>query len=121
VLAELASGILEPARLKWKPVRASAWLWLPAAYPGKFATGKKIEGLTDAERITGVEVFHAGTVRDGGSIVTSGGRVLGVTAAADSVERALAACTKLLQRFTLRECITARISRPAQPGTRAGD
>jgi len=60
-------------------------------YPGKFATGKKIEGLTDAERITGVEVFHAGTVRDGGSIVTSGGRVLGVTAAADSVERALAA------------------------------
>jgi len=91
VLAELASGILEPARLKWKPGASVCVVMASGGYPGKFATGKKIEGLTDAERITGVEVFHAGTVRDGGSIVTSGGRVLGVTAAADSVERALAA------------------------------
>ncbi len=91
VLAELASGILEPARLKWKPGASVCVVMASGGYPGKFATGKKIEGLTDAERITGVKVFHAGTVRDGGSIVTSGGRVLGVTAAADSVERALAA------------------------------
>jgi phosphoribosylamine--glycine ligase len=59
-------------------------------YPGKFVTGKRIDGLTDAERVNGVRVFHAGTARKGDSIVTSGGRVLGVTAAADSVERALA-------------------------------
>jgi len=91
VLAELASGILEPARLKWKPGASVCVVMASGGYPGKFATGKKIECLTDAERITGVKVFHAGTVRDGGSIVTSGGRVLGVTAAADSVERALAA------------------------------
>ena len=91
VLAELASGILEPARLKWKPGASVCVVMASGGYPGKFATGKKIEGLTDAERVTGVKVFHAGTVRDGGSIVTSGGRVLGVTAAADSVERALAA------------------------------
>ena len=90
VLAELASGILEPARLKWKPGASLCVVMASGGYPGKFATGKKIEGLTDAERVNGVKVFHAGTVRDGDSIVTSGGRVLGVTAAADSVERALA-------------------------------
>jgi len=83
VLAELASGILEPARLKWKPGASVCVVMASGGYPGKFATGKKIEGLTDAERITGVEVFHAGTVRDGGSIVTSGGRVLGVSAVAN--------------------------------------
>jgi phosphoribosylamine--glycine ligase len=90
VLAELASGILEPTRLKWKPGASVCVVMASGGYPGKFATGKKIEGLTDAERVNGVKLFHAGTARDGDSIVTSGGRVLGVTAAADSVERALA-------------------------------
>ena len=90
VLAELASGILEPARLKWKPGASVCVVMASGGYPGRFATGKKIEGLTDAERVNGVKVFHAGTARDGDSLVTDGGRVLGVTTAADSVERALA-------------------------------
>jgi phosphoribosylamine--glycine ligase len=90
VLAELASGILEPARLKWKPGASVCVVMASAGYPGRFATGKRIEGLTDAERVNGVKVFHAGTVRDSGSLVTAGGRVAGVTAAGASVERALA-------------------------------
>jgi len=50
-------------------------------YPDAFATGKKIAGLPQAESREGIVVFHAGTRRDpDGSIVTSGGRVLGVTA-----------------------------------------
>jgi phosphoribosylamine--glycine ligase len=90
VLSELASGILEPARLKWKPGASVCVVMASGGYPGKFVTGKRIDGLTDAERVNAVRVFHAGTAREGDSIVTSGGRVLGVTAAADSVERALA-------------------------------
>jgi phosphoribosylamine--glycine ligase len=91
MLAELASGILEPARLKWKPGASVCVVMASGGYPGKFATGKKIEGLTDAERINGVKIFHAGTAQERGSIATSGGRVLGVTAAGPSVEQALAA------------------------------
>jgi len=90
VLAELAAGILEPARLKWKPGASVCVVLASAGYPGKFASEKKIEGLADAERVNGVKVFHAGTMRQGGSIVTNGGRVLGVTAAGGSIERALA-------------------------------
>jgi phosphoribosylamine--glycine ligase len=90
VLAELASGTLEPARLKWKPGASVCVVMASAGYPGKFATGKRVDGLTDAGRVNGVKVFHAGTVRDRGSIVTAGGRVVGVTAAGASVERALA-------------------------------
>jgi phosphoribosylamine--glycine ligase len=89
VLANLAADSLEPSTLKWKPGASACVVLASGGYPGKFLSGKKIEGLTDSERINGVQVFHAGTVREGDSILTSGGRVLGVTAAGATLERAL--------------------------------
>jgi phosphoribosylamine--glycine ligase len=59
-------------------------------YPGKFESGKKIEGLTSLDRITGVRVLHAGTKLIGDTVVTNGGRVLGVTAVGETLEAALA-------------------------------
>jgi phosphoribosylamine--glycine ligase len=90
VLAELAADILEPGRLKWKPGSSVCVVVASGGYPGKFPIGKQIDGLTDSARVNGVQVFHAGTVRQAGAILTSGGRVLGVTAAGASVERTLA-------------------------------
>jgi phosphoribosylamine---glycine ligase len=90
VLAELGAGILEPSRLKWKPGASVCVVTAAEGYPGTFTAGRRIDGLTDAELVTGVKVFHAGTKRQGRSIVTSGGRVLGVTAAAASLDLALA-------------------------------
>ncbi len=90
LLAELAAGILEPTRLRWKPGTSVCVVIASGGYPGKFGTGKRIEGLTDAECVTGVKVFHAGTHRQGDSILTSGGRVLGVTSASASIEAAVA-------------------------------
>jgi phosphoribosylamine--glycine ligase len=90
VLAELAAGILEPSRLKWKPGASACVVVTSGGYPGKFIAEKKITGLTDAARINGVQIFHAGTLRKGDSIITNGGRVLGVTAGAETLERALA-------------------------------
>jgi phosphoribosylamine--glycine ligase len=49
-------------------------------YPGSYAKGKPIRGLDDAARLPNTKVFHAGTANPGDQIVTSGGRVLGVTA-----------------------------------------
>jgi phosphoribosylamine--glycine ligase len=48
-------------------------------YPGAYETGYEITGIEDAEA-TGAKVFHAGTVRKDGKLLTAGGRVLGVTA-----------------------------------------
>jgi phosphoribosylamine--glycine ligase len=64
-------------------------------YPGKFETGKRIEGLAAAERVPNVKVLHAGTTlrasaNDGMEIVTSGGRVLGVTSVGPTMNAALA-------------------------------
>jgi phosphoribosylamine---glycine ligase len=87
----VAAGRLNPGKLKWMPGASACVVLASGGYPGKFDNGKRIEGLTDAEKIAGVKVLHAGTKRDGDSIVTNGGRVLGVTATGTSLDAALAA------------------------------
>ncbi|MGH8163481.1 MAG: phosphoribosylglycinamide synthetase C domain-containing protein, partial [Rhodanobacteraceae bacterium] len=51
-------------------------------------TGKKIAGLADCAQMANVQVFHAGTRRDNGDVLTSGGRVLAVTALGDTLAAA---------------------------------
>ncbi len=58
-------------------------------YPGDYEKGKVISGLTKAAKISGVEVFHAGTARQKGRLVTAGGRVFGVTATGSSLQNAI--------------------------------
>ena len=60
-----------------------------AGYPAKYLTGLPISGIEAAESVAGVQVFHAGTARRDGQLVTAGGRVLSVTAVADDVPRAI--------------------------------
>ena len=91
VLADIAGGRLDPAKLKWKSGASVCVVLASGCYPGRFEAGKKITVLTAAEQVKGVKVFHAGTALQGDSLVTSGGRVLGVTAAAGSLEAAVAA------------------------------
>jgi len=59
-----------------------------AGYPGNHERGRPITGLAEAARLPGVEIFHAGTARDGDRLVTAGGRVLVVTATAASMTEA---------------------------------
>jgi phosphoribosylamine--glycine ligase len=89
LLADTAAGRLDPSKLRWKPGACVCVVLASGGYPGKFATGKRIEGLTSLAQHSGVHVFHAGTKRVGDSILTNGGRVLGVTAAAPSLAAAL--------------------------------
>jgi phosphoribosylamine--glycine ligase len=90
VLADVAATRLDPAKLRWKAGASVCVVLASGGYPGKFEIGKKIEGLTANCINTGVEVFQAGTKREGDSVLTNGGRVLGVTAAGASLETALA-------------------------------
>jgi len=57
-------------------------------YPRGYSTGFPIEGLESADSVSDVKVFHAGTRYEGGVWLTSGGRVMGVTARGPSVEQA---------------------------------
>jgi phosphoribosylamine--glycine ligase len=89
VLADVAAGGLQSSKLKWKPGASACVVLASGGYPGKFESGKRIEGLTAAEQVTGVKVLHAGTKISGGTLVTNGGRVLGVTAADSTLGAAL--------------------------------
>ncbi len=91
VLADAAAARLDASKLKWKSGSSVCVVAASGGYPGKFAIGRRISGLTDIPPQTGVTVFHAGTRLEHGSIASNGGRVLGVTAARPSVEEALAA------------------------------
>jgi phosphoribosylamine---glycine ligase len=99
VLADVAATRLDPAKLRWKRGASACVVLTSGGYPGKFETGKKIEGLTGFDVNIGVHIFHAGTRREIDSLVTSGGRVLGVTAAADSLETALALAYKASEKI----------------------
>ncbi len=91
VLADVAAGQFDPSKIRWKPSASVCVVLTAGGYPGKFQNGKEIKGLTDAGKINGVKILHAGTKRAGDSIVTNGGRVLGVTAVGASLDAALAA------------------------------
>jgi phosphoribosylamine--glycine ligase len=89
VLSDAAAGRLDPAKLRWKPGASVCVVLASGGYPGKFEMNKTITGLTDIDKNSGVKVLHAATKRSGDLMVTNGGRVLGVTAPAPSIEMAL--------------------------------
>jgi phosphoribosylamine---glycine ligase len=99
VLADAAAGRLNPQKIKWRNGASACVVLASGGYPGKFESGKKIEGLTALVHNKGVAVFHAGTQRSGDSILTSGGRVLGVTAWADSLPAALASTYRAVAKI----------------------
>jgi phosphoribosylamine--glycine ligase len=68
-------------------------------YPGPYEKGRPIRGLEEAAQVPDVKVFHAGTTTVDGQVVTSGGRVLGVTALGNSIAAAK------LQAYTAVKCI----------------
>jgi phosphoribosylamine--glycine ligase len=74
--------------LEWRPEASVCVVAASGGYPGSYEKGKVITGLEDVKRMEGVEVFHAGTAFNNNDIVTSGGRVLGVTSLGASIKDA---------------------------------
>lgn len=85
--------------IEWDPRPAVCVVMASEGYPGSYEKGKPIRGLAEADALPDVKVFHAGTTMSGDEVVTSGGRVLGVTALGDSIAAAK------LQAYTAVKCI----------------
>jgi phosphoribosylamine--glycine ligase len=83
-------GRLDETELHWTPGASACVVASSAGYPGSYKTGFPITGLSAAARVPGVQIFHSGSALVDGQLLTAGGRVLGVTAAAPSLEEALA-------------------------------
>ncbi len=89
-MANLATRRFDPQEWKWKPGASACIVIASVGYPGHFETKRIIHGLTGINNNTGVKVLHAATRRQGDVLVTSGGRVLGVTSYGPNLESALA-------------------------------
>ncbi len=89
LLRACAEGNLEDRPLEWRDEAALTVVMATAGYPGPYPKGSEIRGLDRANGLDGVEVFHAGTVRDENDrLIAAGGRVLNVTALGATVAEA---------------------------------
>jgi phosphoribosylamine--glycine ligase len=92
VFDAIRRGTLGQLKVEWRGGASACVVAANGGYPGKYESGAEIEGLEAAET-AGVQVFHAGTSRaSNGNFIATGGRVLGVTAAAENLPAALDLC-----------------------------
>jgi phosphoribosylamine--glycine ligase len=92
-------GQLKNFDLRWYPDAALTVVMAAKGYPGEYKRGSVIEGLDEAAKVEGVEVFHAGTKSEGGKILANGGRVLNVSARGKSVGEARARAYQAIERI----------------------
>lgn len=88
IMLACATGTLDQADVAWSDKAAVCVVMASGGYPESYETGKTITGLAEADAQENTVVFHAGTKNAAGSIVTAGGRVLGVTAVDDNIRAA---------------------------------
>lgn len=89
IIESVIDGTLENVDIQWSKEAAACVVMASGGYPVKYEKGKVITGLDENGQLPGVTVYHAGTAEKDGQLVTSGGRVLGVTALASTLDEAL--------------------------------
>lgn len=101
--AAATGGLRDHPTLRWEPGSAVTVVIASSGYPDAPRLGDPIDGLEEAASVDGVEVLHAGTRRDtSGRLVSSGGRVLSVTALGDDLGQARARAYEAVGMISLR-------------------
>jgi phosphoribosylamine--glycine ligase len=90
---------LSEIEINWRPDASVCVVLASKGYPGRYEKGKIIKGLDKLKGIEDLFVFHAGTAFNNGDIVTSGGRVLGVTALGKDIESARERAYKAIEEI----------------------
>ena len=99
-LQACVDGTLDDSLVTWRPEPCACVVMASGGYPGAYEKGKAIRGLAAAASIDEAVVFHAGTADDNGTTVTSGGRVLGVTALGPDLGSAVEKAYMAVSRIT---------------------
>ena len=88
ILLACCDGSLDKINIEWKKKAAVCLVLASEGYPGKYETGFEIQGIEKFTNENEAIVFGAGVKKDGNKLLTSGGRIIGVTALADTVKEA---------------------------------
>ena len=89
ILEAVVQGTLKQIKVSWDPCPAMCVVMAEQGYPGTYKKGHPIEGLDQVKRMKEVMAFHAGTALKDHTVVTNGGRVLGVTALGPDIPKAI--------------------------------
>ncbi len=89
ILEACATGELDKVDIEWHDGYAACVVIASCGYPNEYKKGFPITGIEKEKKMEDVVVFHAGTKMDNGKLVTSGGRVLSVTATGTTLDEAL--------------------------------
>jgi phosphoribosylamine--glycine ligase len=92
-------GVLDTFDLRWRNDAALTVVMAAKGYPGAYEKGSEIRGLSEAARVEGVEIFHAGTMAREGRIFANGGRVLNICALGRDVREAQARAYEAVRRI----------------------
>jgi phosphoribosylamine--glycine ligase len=99
IMMAACDGRLNEIKVQWDPRPCVCVVMTSGGYPGKYQNGYEIKGLetvVDEDTV----VFHAGTKNDGGTLVTAGGRVLGVTSLGANLEKAIGKAYEGVDKIT---------------------
>jgi phosphoribosylamine--glycine ligase len=99
ILEAVVDRRLHEVEIRWRPEPAVCVVMASGGYPGAHEKGMAISGLRAAARMKDVVIFHAGTAMAGGKVVTSGGRVLGVTALGSDIPDAIARAYRAVEKI----------------------
>lgn len=102
------NGTMNNVDLQWDKRACVCVVMSSGGYPGAYERGKVISGLDCVKGSDDAVVFHAGTARQGKTIVTSGGRVLGVTALGDGIEGAIENAYRVVDQISFDRCFFRR-------------
>jgi phosphoribosylamine--glycine ligase len=100
IMEATIEGTLDKCKLEIDDRATVCVVMASKGYPGSYKKGIPISGLKDVKRMKDVVVFHAGTDKKGKTIVTNGGRVLGVTALGNSVKKAISRAYSAVSKIT---------------------
>ena len=103
LLEATIDGTLDRQTIDWNERPAVTVVMASGGYPEKYETGKPVSGLERAAS-GGVQIFHAGTRRENGGVVTSGGRVLAVTALGDTIAAARTRAYEAVEQIHFEGC-----------------
>lgn len=88
IIEACVKGNLDKLKIRWKKASALGVVLAAKGYPGDYQKGMGISGIGRATEFSGVYAFHAGTAQKNGSLISSGGRVLTITAVGTTLEQA---------------------------------
>jgi phosphoribosylamine--glycine ligase len=104
LLEATIDGNLSKCAIEWDQRATVTVVLASAGYPGKYETGKTISGLEEAAKLHDVQIFHAGTKRTNGEVMTAGGRVLAVTALGSTLDSARRRAYDAVSRIHFENC-----------------